>query len=65
MDSSSNNLEWFSKRKDLMNDVFDELVSVNIYNDYNDKIDTLLVDSLLKAELLDKNNFSDIKNTFG
>ncbi len=43
-----------SKSEDIVNDIFDELVSINIYNDYNPKIDTLLLDSILKAELLEK-----------
>jgi two-component system phosphate regulon sensor histidine kinase PhoR len=52
---TAGSLDWFSKRKDKSSDVFDELVSVNIYNDYNDKIDTAFIDSLLKVELLDRN----------
>ena len=52
---STGSLDWFNARKDKSSDVFDELVSVNIYNDYNDKIDTVFIDSLLKAELADRN----------
>ena len=44
----------FSKNENMVNDIFDELVSINIYNDYNPKIDTLLLDSILRAELLEK-----------
>ncbi len=44
----------FSKNENMVNDIFDELVSINIYNDYNPKIDTLLLDSIMRAELLEK-----------
>jgi len=37
-----------------VNDIFDELVSINVYNDYKQKIDTLLLDSILKEELQEK-----------
>lgn len=43
---------WLSKSKDMVNDIFDELVSINVYNDYNSKIDTLLLDSIIHQELL-------------
>ncbi len=46
--------KWFSKKKNMVNDIFDELVSINIYNDYNNVIDTLLLDSVIKMELLEK-----------
>jgi two-component system phosphate regulon sensor histidine kinase PhoR len=46
--------DWLSRRSDMMNDIFDELVSINVYNGYDGKIDTLLIDSVLKAELLEK-----------
>lgn len=39
------------KQTDMMSDIFDELISINIYNNYSDRIDTLLIDSLLKEEL--------------
>jgi two-component system phosphate regulon sensor histidine kinase PhoR len=38
----------------MVNDIFDEMVSVNIYNDNNRKIDTLLLDSVIRFELLEK-----------
>lgn len=44
----------FSKNETMVNDIFDELVSINIYNDYNPKIDTLLLDSIIRSELLEK-----------
>lgn len=45
------NMEWFLNREDMVNDIFDELVSINIYNDYSSHIDTLALDSMLRNEL--------------
>ena len=45
---------WINHKSDVMSDIFDELVSVNVYNDVNPKVDTLLLDSLLKDELQEK-----------
>ncbi len=53
-DSSDDRLRMFMHRTDVVNDIFDELVSINIYNDYKEKVDTLLLDSLIRAELKDK-----------
>ena len=39
---------WLSKKSDMMNDIFDELVSINVYNGYGGKLDTMLLDSILK-----------------
>ncbi len=47
--------DWMSRKSEVVNNVFDEFVSVNIYNNYDDKIDTLILDSILAAELKDKN----------
>ncbi|MDI9339566.1 MAG: HAMP domain-containing sensor histidine kinase [Sediminibacterium sp.] len=33
------------------NDIFDETTSINIYKDYKQKVDTVLLDSILKREL--------------
>lgn len=49
--SQKDNIEWVNKRTDMMNDIFDELVSVTVYHDYKNQIDTALVDSLLRSEL--------------
>lgn len=46
--------KWFSQKKNRINDIFDELVSINIYNNYNAKIDTTLLDSVIRLELLEK-----------
>lgn len=51
--------ESFSNTKEMVNDIFDELVSINIYNDYNPKIDTLVLDSIIKSELLEKGVTAD------
>ncbi|MCW3104964.1 MAG: hypothetical protein JWO09_3404 [Bacteroidetes bacterium] len=45
---------WFSHQDAMVNDIFDELVSVNIYNDFDHKYDPKILDSVLKAELLEK-----------
>lgn len=44
--------KWFSENKEMVNDIFDELVSINIYNDYSNKIDTLILDSVIRLEFL-------------
>lgn len=51
--------KWFSQKKNMVNDIFDELVSINIYNDYSNAIDTLLLDSVIQRELLDKGISAD------
>src|ERR1035437_1110225 len=53
VDSADDRFRWMMKQTDMVSDIFDELVSINIYKGYNDKIDTLVIDSMLKAELLD------------
>lgn len=50
---------WFSHQNAMVNDIFDELVSVNIYNDYDRKFDEKLLDSVLKVELLEKGITAD------
>ncbi|MEO7087393.1 MAG: HAMP domain-containing sensor histidine kinase [Bacteroidia bacterium] len=54
IDSSDERYKWFMHRSDMVNDIFDELVSINVYNDYSEKQDTVLLDSLLHTELADK-----------
>ncbi|MFI5164388.1 MAG: sensor histidine kinase [Bacteroidia bacterium] len=53
IDSTDDRFRWMMKQSDMVSDIFDELVSINIYKGYNDKVDTLLIDSILKAELFD------------
>jgi len=55
LDSTNASIEWFARRKEFVNNVFDELVSINIYNDYLNKLDTLQIDSLLNSELSERN----------
>lgn len=47
-------LQWLSHRSDVMNELFDELVSVNVYNDVNQQIDTTQLDSLIRSALGDQ-----------
>lgn len=54
LDSTDDRLKWMLKQTNMVSDIFDELVSINIYKGYSDKIDTLAVDSILRAELRDK-----------
>jgi two-component system phosphate regulon sensor histidine kinase PhoR len=43
-----------AEKENMVNDIFDELISINIYNDHNPKIDTALIDSILEVEFLEK-----------
>jgi two-component system phosphate regulon sensor histidine kinase PhoR len=52
-------LELIEKRAAMFNDIFDELVSINIYKDYKPNIDSMLLDSLLRAELHQKGIYAD------
>ncbi|MEI6489529.1 MAG: HAMP domain-containing sensor histidine kinase [Bacteroidota bacterium] len=55
LDSGEFKNKWYAHKKDVVNDVFDELVSVNIYNDYSRaKFDTMRLDSVVRVELLEK-----------
>ena len=47
------NLHWLEKRADMVNEIFEEIVSVDLYN-RADKIDTTALDSLLMQTLKDK-----------
>ena len=47
------NLHWLEKRADMVNEIFEEIVNVDLYNQADD-IDTLALDSLLKEQLKDK-----------
>jgi two-component system phosphate regulon sensor histidine kinase PhoR len=42
------------QKKTMVNDIFDELISINIYNDHSPKIDTALLDSILRVEFLEE-----------
>jgi two-component system phosphate regulon sensor histidine kinase PhoR len=60
---SDPSLEMLINRSDMVSDIFDELVSVNVYNNFTGKVDTALIDSILKEEL--KNKMVDAKYHFG
>jgi len=51
IDTNDINFKNFMHKNDVVNDIFDELVSINIYNDYNEKTDPKLLDSLIRNEL--------------
>jgi two-component system phosphate regulon sensor histidine kinase PhoR len=44
--------ELFQTKKEVVNDLFDELISINVYKDYKPKVDSLMLDSILHQELL-------------
>lgn len=46
-------LELMQQKTEMVNDLFEELVSINIYKNYKPHIDTLLLDSLLREELVE------------
>lgn len=52
-------LELVQKRAEMFNDIFDELISVNVYKNYKPKVDSLLLDSLLRGELRRKGILAD------
>lgn len=54
VDTTNKDYQWFQHKSDMVNDIFDELVSVNIYNDFNEKIDTTLLSKRVQAELIEK-----------
>lgn len=47
------NLQWLEKRADMVNEIFEEIVSVDLYTQADD-IDTVALDSLLREQLKDK-----------
>jgi len=53
-DSLKFNNNWLSHKNNMVKDIFDELISINIYNGQNPKVDTLLLDSIIRFELLQK-----------
>lgn len=44
--------ELFQTKSEIVNDLFDELISINVYKDYKPKVDSLMLDTILKQELL-------------
>jgi two-component system phosphate regulon sensor histidine kinase PhoR len=61
LDSAEKRYQWVSHKSDVMSDIFDELISINIYNDYSNKTDTLLLDSIIHSEFKEKG----IEATYG
>jgi two-component system phosphate regulon sensor histidine kinase PhoR len=47
------NLQWLEKRADMVNEIFEEIVNVDLYGQ-TDEIDTVALDSLLQQQLKDK-----------
>jgi len=43
-----------TEKETMVNDIFDELISINIYNDHSPKIDTAMLDSIMHVEFLEK-----------
>jgi two-component system phosphate regulon sensor histidine kinase PhoR len=52
-------LELVQKRAEMFNDIFDELISINVYKDYTPTVDSALLDSLLRRELRQKGILAD------
>lgn len=53
-DSINKKLQYAMHRGDVMNDIFDELVTIDVYHDVSMHIDTAMVDSLLRNALADQ-----------
>ncbi len=51
--------ELVDKRAEIFNDLFDELISINIYKDYKPNVDTLTIDSILRSELHQKGIYAE------
>ncbi len=43
--------ELLQSKTETVNDLFDELISINVYKDYKPKVDSVLLDSILHQEL--------------
>lgn len=54
LSDDTTSIEWFLSREDMVNDIFDELVSINVYSDFSNKIDPATIDSLLKVEFAEQ-----------
>jgi two-component system phosphate regulon sensor histidine kinase PhoR len=54
-DSLDKKMQFLLHRGDVMNDIFDELVSINVYHDLSPHLDTSQVDSIVRKALNDKN----------
>lgn len=54
--------ELVEKRAEMFSDLFDELISINIYKEYKPSIDTIVLDSLLRSELHHKGVYATYKS---
>lgn len=45
--------ELMQTKSSIVNDLFDELISINVYRDYKPKVDSVMLDSVLRQELLE------------
>lgn len=43
--------ELLETKTEMVNDLFDELISINVYKDYKPKFDSLMLDTILRQEL--------------
>lgn len=46
--------ELLQTKTEIVNDLFDELISINIYKDYKPKVDSVMLDTILRQELLNE-----------
>ncbi len=44
--------ELLKTKTEIVNDLFDELISINVYKDYKPKVDSLMLDTILRQELI-------------
>lgn len=45
--------ELLQNKNEIVNDLYDELISINVYKDYKPKVDSLMLDTILKQELIE------------
>jgi two-component system phosphate regulon sensor histidine kinase PhoR len=45
--------ELMQNKNETVNDLYDELISINVYKDYKPKVDSIMLDTILKQELID------------
>ena len=43
--------ELFQTKTEIVNDLFDELISINVYKDYKPKVDSLMLDTILRCQI--------------
>lgn len=46
--------ELMQTKTEIVNDLFDELISINVYKDYKPKVDSMILDSILREELIEE-----------